>query len=547
MVNTIFDSEKKIWSCPDNPSPLFHEKVTLGRAVLYLLNMNPEKVCQISADDGSKRTNGEIYLSTLKIAFNLQKLGCAKGDVVGFICRNSHDLTPAFLAALFLGAPPNALDVAFTKEEIVHMFKTTLPKFVFCDYDNVMKVQLSLSHIDSDAKIIVIGRRAPNFAHIEDLLDDGGNLMDILKLAVIAPEVDRKSCGAIICSSGTTGLSKGVAISHEVLQLMFTRISMRQFVESTDCAFNFSSLYWLSGYIILFMGLFMGIPRIITTKPFSPELFLSIVKKYKVSICFSSPSNVSELLNCPQLNRDSLASIKGYLCSGSLITNELYSKIRNYLTNGLLLMGYGMTECGTVSFNNLPSDKVHAGQLSFGVRVKILDKPAKQLGIGEDGEICLKSPTQFLGYYRSPEATAEILDDDGWIHTGDIGHFDEDGNLNISGRCKDMFKYSNYHISPGEIEEILESHPEVLQAVVVGIPDPVHIDLPAAIVVRKSSSVSEDELIKLVQGRVMDFKRLRGGVFFVNELPMTVSGKIKRAEATKLAIELYSKKIVSKL
>lgn len=115
MTSTKYDSAKKLWSGNEDPSPMFHENVTIARAVLYLLKLNPDKACQISADDGSQKTNGEIYQDTFKIALNLQKNGCSKGDVIGFVCRNSHQLPPVILAAMYLGAPTNALDVAFSK------------------------------------------------------------------------------------------------------------------------------------------------------------------------------------------------------------------------------------------------------------------------------------------------------------------------------------------------------------------------------------------------------------------------------------------------
>lgn len=136
-----------------------------------------------------------------------------------------------------------------------------------------------------------------------------------------------------------------------------------------------------------------------------------------------------------------------------------------------------------------------------------------------------------------------MLDKDGWIHTGDIGHFEEDGQLYVTGRNKEMFKYSNYQIVPSELEEILETHSGVLQAVVVGIPDPTYIDLPAAVIVRKNgSTVTEEELIKFMEGKVMDYKKFRGGIYFVNELPMTPSGKIRKIKVRELAISLFKAK-----
>uniref|UniRef100_A0A1L8DZ42 Putative acyl-coa synthetase n=1 Tax=Nyssomyia neivai TaxID=330878 RepID=A0A1L8DZ42_9DIPT len=539
-IGTKFDSASKLWSGSGAASQLFHESVTLGRALLYLLNLNPAKICQISADDGSKRTNGEIYKATLNVAVNLQKRGCSKGDVVGFVCRNSHNLTPAFLAAQFLGAPTNALDIAFSKDEIGHMFKTTKPKFVFCDDDMARTVQKALLEIGSNAMIIVLGQKIENFTHINELLNDKGNQMEIMKLMLHPPEVDKRSCSAIICSSGTTGPAKGVAISHESLQVMFCSPAISFFVQPNDTMFSFSSLYWISGYTTIFMSLFSGMIRIITTKPFTPELLITILKDYNVAIMMSAPAHAAQLVNSPALEKDSLAGLKSYMCGGSLVTKELNDKMRSYVTNGTFNIGYGMTEAGGVSAAIMPSSKASVGTLQGACTAKIIDEDDKQLGVGEVGEICVKTRTQFLGYYGNPKATKETLDRDGWIHTGDLGYFDEDGLLFISGRKKDILKYNNYHVTPSEIEQILETHPGVSQAVVVGIPDQVFTDLPAAVVVRKNgTSVTEDDLAQLIEKNVPDYKKLRGGVYFVNELPMTPSGKIKKIKVKDLAVSLF--------
>uniref|UniRef100_A0A7G3ARA9 Putative long chain fatty acid acyl-coa ligase n=1 Tax=Lutzomyia longipalpis TaxID=7200 RepID=A0A7G3ARA9_LUTLO len=548
MISTKYDSVRKLWSGADDPSALFHENVTIGRAVLYLLNLNPAKICQVSADDGSTRTNGEIYQATLNIALNLQKRGCSKGDVVGFVCRNSHNLTPAFLAAQFLGAPTNAVDVAFSKDEIAHMFKTTGPKFVFCDDDVARTVQKALLEIESSATIIVLGQKMGNFTHIDDLLDDKGNQMEIMKLLLYPPEVDEKSCSAIICSSGTTGPAKGVAISHESLQLMFCRPVMSSFVEPNDSMFCFSSLYWLSGYTAMFMSFFLGIQRIITTKPFSPEWLIAVVNDYKVAVLMTAPAHAAQLVNSPALKKDSLEGLKTYMCGGSLVSKELSDKIRPYVCNGMFTVGYGMTEAGGISAQFLPSSKASVGNLAAGCVAKIIDEDGKQLGPGESGEICVKTRTQFLGYYNNPKATKETLDKEGWIHTGDLGYFDDDGLLFISGRKKEILKYNNFHVTPSEIEEILESHPGISQAAVVGIPDPVFTDLPAAVVVqRNGTSVTEEELLKLVEKSVPDYKKLRGGVYFVDDFPMTPSGKIRKPKVKELAISLYNAKQAHKL
>ncbi|GAB0090743.1 AMP-binding, conserved site [Sergentomyia squamirostris] len=548
MMTTKYDSVKKVWSGSTDCSPLFHESVTLGRAALYTLGLYPDKVCQISADDGSSRTNGQIYQSTMKVAINLKIRGCSVGDVVGFVCRNTHNLTPAVLASLFLGAPVNALDAAFLKDEIVHMFRTTGPKFVFCDDNTVRMVQKALMELQSKATIIVLGERVGNFVHIDDFLNDESHQMEIIQLSMNPPEVDRNSCGAIICSSGTTGPAKGVAISHLTLQMTLCRPAMSFLIDTSDMMLSFSSMYWLSGWSSMFMSLFLGIPRVMTVRASSSEAYISVLKEYPVTLVINSPSQVAELVNSPLIEKDTMAKVKCMMCGGGLVTQELADSVKPYLPNGVFVIGYGMTETGGISALFVPTSKVSVGTLTVGVTVKILDEDGKNLGVGESGEIVVKTGVQFLGYYNNPKATAETLDKEGWIHSGDIGHFDEDGFLFITGRRKDMFKYNNYQITPSELEEILEKHPGVVHAVVVGIPDSVHLNLPAAVIVRKNgSTVSAEELTHLVEKNVSDFKKLRGGIYFVNELPMTPSGKIQKLKVLEMAKKFFQETSPSKL
>ncbi|GAB0098642.1 hypothetical protein DMENIID0001_144070 [Sergentomyia squamirostris] len=527
-MQTTYDTVRKVWSGSKGPCPMFDDSVTLGCATLLTLKNNPNRICQINADDESVRTNGEVYCDTFKFIYNLRKSGCSKGDVVGFICENSHTFTSALLASLYLAAPPNVLDLTLSKAEIVHIFRISTPKFVFCDDAVVPVVKEALQELSSNAMLMVLDNLG--FTDISD--------QEIRNLEQSPPLVDRGICGALICGSGTASPTKCIALSHAALLRAFNQEDNFNWLELQNGVICFPSMYWTTAWIAMFTCIFSGVPRIITTQSFTPKVMLSIVKKYNVAIVLLSPNNMVELFESPLLEEDSLRNLKRMYFSGSILTEDYLQKILRYVDKEVLKTVYGMTETGIVSIS---TSKFLETCLNVDVDVKILDDRGYQVGVGKPGEICVKTPTQFTCYFNKPEATRSVLDPDGWFYTGDIGYFTDENLLRIVSRKKDIFKYDNHSVIPSEIEEFLEKHPGVLQAVVAGVPDQVHGALPAALVIRKANStVTVGELLKFAEENLPDFKRLYGGVFFVNELPLTPSGKIKRKECKEMIINLYN-------
>ncbi|XP_055684186.1 luciferin 4-monooxygenase-like [Lutzomyia longipalpis] len=533
---TVFDEKALIWR-GGNSLKILNNKASIGAAALCALNQNPDFVAQISDNSGVRKTNREIRDAMLKIAVNLGKIGCSKGDVVGFLSSNNEEVGSAVLATLLLAAQVNALDPSSGKGDIIHMFGITRPQFIFCEEDKVSILVEALECLELNAKIIIFGDKINGHHHIDEFLRDPGNLNDYT-----FPEIDDKTCAFILCSSGTTGMPKGVAVSHKTL-LYFSLNGIMNDPERPSSIFCFSSLYWYTGILTLLMGTFLGISRIITTEPYSPDLFYEIITKHRPNMMFVVSMYVSGILNHPLLDETTMDSIKFIACTGSTLAEPLWKKIKKYLRNGDIYCGYGMTEIGWVSREPGGTTQPSVGNLLAGVEMKILDKNGKNLGIGQQGELHIKWENRFLGYYNNPQATAAILDEDGWIQSGDIAYFDKENLLHVVGRSKDILDYKNFHIAPLELENLIITLPGVVQAVVVGVPDALCTELPAAAVIcQEGSSVSEKDIEKLIELSLSDTKRLRGGVFFVESFPLTASGKIKRPAVKEIVTKLYKKR-----
>lgn len=294
-------------------------------------------------------------------------------------------------------------------------------------------------------------------------------------------------------------MSSGVCISHAVLNYALHRVS---FVNFSDVLLCFSSLYWISGILSLIWGTRFGATRIITTESFSPELQLRFTEQYKVSFALNATHQIVLMLKCESFSKADLTSIRFLLVGGSKVPFYIRTEMQHYLPNGKVYVGYGTSEvAGIVSVDyGTPSSKDTVGRLANGIQMKIIDDQGNRQGVNEEGEICMKMPFKFIGYYGNQVATDETIDNEGFISSGDIGYYDADGDLFVVDRKKDLLKYYNFPIAPSEIDAFLITSPHIKSACVVGIPE-VGNDLPAAVVVRANESdISEQDVFDMVAG-----------------------------------------------
>lgn len=286
-------------------------------------------------------------------------------------------------------------------------------------------------------------------------------------------------------------------MSHAAL---FNTISEFDVISSSDVLLCFSSLYWLSGWYVLLLGMLNGATRIITTKPFNAELQLQLIENYKVTFAWNAPHQAISITKHDRFNQSDLSSIKFNVITGGKTPFHIQNEINSKLLNGKAHNCYGISEtAGVVSCNMGGKDSV--GNVMSCHNIKIIDENGKRLGIGEDGEICIKSNYKFLGYYGNKNASDEALDKEGFFLSSDIGHFDENGDLFIVDRKKDIMKYCNFQVSPSEIECFLIKSPDIKVACVIGIPDEIAIELPAAFIIRdKHSNITKEDVYNLVAG-----------------------------------------------
>lgn len=280
------------------------------------------------------------------------------------------------------------------------------------------------------------------------------------------------------------------------------KFSVYRKILTGDVYLSFSSLYWLTGIWALIGGTLAGITRIITTQQFDPDLMLNLIERYGVTFTVTAPSHLARLLQSPLIESTNLSSIRKYCCGGSSVAAELLRKCDTIFPTGIMV-AYGLSEVAGMIAGNETRNDDSVGTLCDGMVVQIVDEDERRQGPHVDGEIYVKAKYIFLGYWGDDVATADVLDKDGWLRTGDIGHFDDDGYLYVVDRKKDILKYRNYQISPSELENLILRCNGVSDVCVVGIPDAVSTDLPAAVVVKaEGKDVTIDEIKAIIQGKL---------------------------------------------
>lgn len=309
-----------------------------------------------------------------------------------------------------------------------------------------------------------------------------------------------------------------------------------------DTVFSYSSLYWLSGLLTLTRSTLKAATRVITNKPFTPELTFHIIEKYKVNTLFTPPSQMALMVQHPNLRTTNMSSLKDYACGGSAVPYSVICKIREFIPNCTINIGYGMTEVGGACMLGSPQAPNSIPSIKNGFQIRIVDDSGVNVGPKCIGEIVIKPPYAWNGYYGDKQASDNICKN-GWVFSGDLGYFDEAGVLYVVDRKKDIMKYKNFHYFPTEIENIIMEMPDVVEVCVCGVSDLVMTDLPAAAIIKKNGSLmSENEVSRMIEDRLEDFKQLRGGVYFVEELPKTASGKNIRNKVKEIVEGLYEKK-----
>ena len=332
-------------------------------------------------------------------------------------------------------------------------------------------------------------------------------------------------------SSGTTGLPKGVMLSHAnlVANVLQFNSATPWWTESDTflAVLPFYHVYGLN--VILNCSLARG-ATVVTMPRFDLEQFLGIVQTYKITAAYLVPPIVLLLARHAVVDAYDLSALR-YLTVGAAPVSADVLRTTATRIGCMLIQGYGMTElCGVSHVTTDDPDEMVTGTVGWllpNTACKVVDVTSgSELGPGQSGEICIRGPQIMRGYLNRPEATRAMISADGWLRTGDIGYLDAQGRCYVVDRIKELIKYNAYQVAPAELEAVLISHPAVAEAAVIGVPNATTGEIPKAFVVCRAE-VSAEALMAYIAERVAPYKKVRA-VAFVDEIPKSASGKLLR-------------------
>jgi acyl-CoA synthetase (AMP-forming)/AMP-acid ligase II len=496
-------------------------ETALTPLVLRRANELPDKPALIDGPTGRTITYSELAKSIAIAAYNLQQRGFKKGEVFGILSPNCPDYAIAFHAVATVGGIVTPINPLYTKREIRHQledagarFLVTIPMF--------MDKALDAANEAGIEEVFVFGE-AVGATPFADLLVDNGRAEQV--------EIDPyEDLVTLPYSSGTTGLPKGVMLTHHNLVANIRQMEGLCYFFETDTLICVLPLFHIYGLVVVLnMGLYTG-ATIVTMPRFELETFLKAAQDYEVSLAHLVPPIVLALSKHPVVDNYRLPKLRT-IFSGAAPLGEDLTKACMERLGCSVRQGYGMTETSPVTHSSpAPPHIIKFGSVGVpapNTECKIIDlETGEALPRGERGEVCVRGPQIMKGYLNKPEATAQTIDAEGWLHTGDIGYADEDGHFFIVDRAKELIKYKGLQVAPAELEAVLVTHPCVADAAVIPCPDEEAGEVPKAIIVLRQPSEPES-IMDFVSERVAPHKRIRY-VEFVDTIPKSASGKILR-------------------
>ena len=481
----------------------------------------------LDGGSGNSITYTELAGMIEKIAAGLHERGIGTGDVVALFAPNSPQWAALFHGILRANGIVTSANSMYTGGELAHQLADSGARMV-------ITVSPFLDRALDGAKQAGI---AADAVLTIDAVDGHESLADLLATSATPPAAE---CGAsdtavLPYSSGTTGLAKGVVLTHRNLVANLLQIKAMGDVSVETKIMAFLPFFHIYGMTVMMNQGLHARATVVTMSKFDLTEFLRITAEYRVDRLYIAPPVAVALAKHPIIDSYDLSCVDVIFSGAAPLDGELGRAVAKRL-NCTVLQGYGMTELSPVS-HCMPDDRGDLDLNSSGfslpnIECKLVDpESGQEVGVGERGELWVKGPNVMVGYLNNDEATASTKDDEGYLHTGDIAVVDEEGVYSIVDRVKELIKYKGYQVPPAELEALLLTHEKIADTAVIGVKDADGEEIPKAFVVKQPSGedLTEDDVMTFVAEKVAPHKKVRV-VEFIDEIPKSAAGKILRKD-----------------
>lgn len=488
-----------------------------------------DKPAMVDGPSGRTLTYAQLAGGAKRVAAGLAARGFGKGDVFGIYSPNLPEYALAFLGVTMAGGINTTANPLYTAEELAKQLQDCKAKFLVTVPPFLDKA-LAAAKAAGVKEVFVFGE-APGATPFAELMKAG----DTPPAVKIDPN---KDLAVLPYSSGTTGLPKGVILTHHNLVANLCQcegMQNWQCLDENDQVIAVLPYFHIYGMVVIqALGLARG-ATIISMPKFDMIEFLEIVQKYKITVLPLVPPIVLGLVKHPAVANYDLKSVRLIFCGAAPLGEEIARAAAEKLKCPVV-QGYGMTEASPVTHlgptHNEPWKPGSAGRVVPNTEVKVVAIAGDQeVAQGKDGELWIRGPQIMQGYLGKPEETAACLDREGWYHTGDVGYVDEEGFFFIVDRTKELIKYKGLQVAPAELEALLLTHPAVLDVAVVRKKDEEAGEIPKAFVVLKPDEAAKAttgaSIMEWVSGKVAPHKKVRD-LEFIDAIPKSASGKILR-------------------
>jgi acyl-CoA synthetase (AMP-forming)/AMP-acid ligase II len=454
-----------------------------------------------------------------RVAAGLAARGLRPGDVLALWAPNLPQWAGVALAAMAAGATVTGANPTYTEGELARQLADSGASMLVT-VPPLVPAARSAAAAAGVREVLVIGE-AEGATPLAALLDPGAPAPDVA--------ADPGAVALLPYSSGTTGLPKGVMLTHANLVTMLRQMNRGLRVTGRDTLLAVPPFFHVMGFMAtLALPLASG-ATVVTMPRFDLARFLELVQRHRVTVLVVPPPVMGALARHPLVDAHDLSSVELIVSGGAPLGADLQRAVAARFPGAAVGQGWGMTE--TAIGATMPDRRTgtvpgSVGRLMPNTELRVVDPlTGRDLGDGQAGELWVRGPQVMAGYLNNPSATAEVLDADGWLRTGDLGRVD-DGNVFVVDRLKELIKVSAYQVAPAELEALLLGHPGVADAAVVPRQDAAHGEVPVAVVVPRGE-VDGEALMAWVAERVAPHKRIRA-VRFVDAVPRTPSGKLLR-------------------